>query len=339
MLLLVLAGYNPPVTPIYCDLYDSSDDLMEHIHYLVHPHPGKLSIELIKSGNKGYNAEVNVVTYCRGRRQRDDRSNFRILLFLTNKNGATLNSALDKLVIKAIIDNISFFSKRLVPIESSNGRKRVEAGDLCEGRNGNHLLSLDYDPSEENPGSAPFSEPETQIMRKLTIVIALFMSYDHKNTTSEGLLLQNMRNLLENLNKIHCQNRCMVGSSIGLLATYYIYDVVRTPLAFTFEIYGDNQTSSRDCFKMFNLVDLPSLQRVLNDWSAAFLTIFKLGPLQLGENNTKAAEKWVSIDDYLDGYLEVIVIIVLGVQEIKTYFRLFLLSSVLLMFMFCSRIV
>jgi hypothetical protein len=27
----------------------------------------------------------------------------------------------------------------------------------------------DYDPSEENPGTAPFSEPETQIMRKLAI--------------------------------------------------------------------------------------------------------------------------------------------------------------------------
>lgn len=25
----------------------------------------------------------------------------------------------------------------------------------------------DYDPYEENPGSAPFSEPETQIMRKI----------------------------------------------------------------------------------------------------------------------------------------------------------------------------
>lgn len=35
---------------------------------------------MIKSGNKGYNAEVNVVTYCRGGRESDDRSNFRILL-------------------------------------------------------------------------------------------------------------------------------------------------------------------------------------------------------------------------------------------------------------------
>lgn len=31
------------------------------------------------------------------------------------------------------------------------------------------LQLQDYDPYEENPGTAPFSEPETQIMRKLAI--------------------------------------------------------------------------------------------------------------------------------------------------------------------------
>ena len=57
-------------------------------------------------------------------------------------------------------------------------------------------------------------------------------------------------------------------------------------------------------------------------------------------------EKLVSIDDYLNGYLmerssrygKKKEVLELGMQEIRTYFRLFLLSSVLLMFMFCSRI-
>lgn len=87
-------------------------------------------------------------------------------------------------------------------------------------------------------------------------------------------------------------------------------------------------------------------QTLLNDWSAAFFTIFKMGPFHLDQNSTKAAEKWVSIDEYLDGYLverknrygKNMEVIDVGMQEIKTYFRLFLLSSVLLMFMFCSRI-
>lgn len=140
------------------------------------------------------------------------------------------------------------------------------------------------------------------------------------------------------------------------------------------QIYGDGAASSRDCFKMFNPTDFGTFnvcnffgstfvlrkgllllisadvfhfQRVLNEWSAAFFTIFKLGPNLLGENYSKPAlDKWVSIDEYLDGYLverssrygKKMEVLELGMQEIRTYFRLFLLSSVLLMFMFCSRI-
>lgn len=92
------------------------------------------------------------------------------------------------------------------------------------------------------------------------------------------------------------------------------------------------------------------LQRVLNDWSAAFFTLFSLGGVQIEELHPNATgsgfEKWVSIDDYLNGYLmerksrygKKMEVLELGMQEIRTYFRLFLLSSVLLMFMFCSRI-
>lgn len=92
------------------------------------------------------------------------------------------------------------------------------------------------------------------------------------------------------------------------------------------------------------------LQRVLNDWSAAFFTLFSLGGVQMKDLHPNATgsgfEKWVSIDDYLNGYLmerksrygKKLEVLELGMQEIRTYFRLFLLSSVLLMFMFCSRI-
>ncbi|KAL9660430.1 hypothetical protein QQ045_025244 [Rhodiola kirilowii] len=266
-------------------------------------------------------------------------------------------------------------------MENMNGRKLVEAGDLCERRNGrgvdlNRNWSVDwgkkekdYDPYEENPGTAPFSEPEAQMMRKLSIAFephvwvnvhsgmeALFMPYDHKNTTPDGLLGQRMRSLLEKLNDLHCHKRCMVGSgggSVGYLAhgtaTDYMYEVVKVPMAFTFEIYGDGSASSKDCFKMFNPTDVPTFNRVLNDWSAAFFTIFRSGVEQLdaiNANRSSISDKWVSIDDYLSGYLmerrnrygKKLEVLDLGMQEIRTYFRLFLLSSVLLMFMFCSRI-
>nr|ACU24260.1 unknown [Glycine max] len=384
----------PSVTPINFDLYHSSGNLMEEIRALVHRHPDKLTMETIKAGNKGYGAEVSVVTYCKEKKDNDERSKLRILLsfgqhgrelittepalrilsilseekFLPSMDQASLNSALDKLVIK------------VVPMENLNGRKVVEAGDLCERRNGrgvdlNRNWSVDwgkkekdYDPYEENPGIAPFSEPESQIMRKLAISFepnlwvnvhsgmeALFMPYDHKNTTPDGLPLQRMKSLLEEVKHLHCQERCMIGSgggSVGYFAhgtaTDFMYDIVGVPMAFTFEIYGDGTASSRDCFKMFNPTDLATYNRVLSDWSATFFTIFKLVPQKLGDSNAfiLKPDKLVSIDEYLDGYLmerrnrygKKLEVLELGMQEIRTYFRLFLLSSVLLLFMFCSRI-
>ncbi|GLT45669.1 hypothetical protein SLA2020_194850 [Shorea laevis] len=387
----------PSPTPINRDLYHSSSDLIEEIKSLVHRHPDKLTMETMKAANKGYEAEITAVTYSRNRKESDDRSKFRILLsfgqhgrelittelalrilsilseeqFLPKMNRATLDSILDKVVIK------------VVPMENLNGRKLVEAGDLCERRNGRGVdlnrnwgvdwgkKEKDYDPYEENPGTAPFSEPEAQIMRKLAISLdphiwvnvhsgmeALFMPYDHKNVTPEGLSAYRMKLLLEELNKIHCHKHCMIGSgggSVGYLAhgtaTDYMYDIVKAPMAFTFEIYGDGTASQKDCFKMFNPVDLTTFNRVLNDWSAAFFTIFKLVPDQLDVHSKAAAtssnlDKWVSIDEYLDGYLvqrksrhgKKMEVLEVGMQEIRTYFRLFLLSSVLLLFMFCSRI-
>ncbi|XP_045813481.1 uncharacterized protein LOC123907293 isoform X1 [Trifolium pratense] len=112
-------------------------------------------------------------------------------------------------------------------------------------------------------------------------------------------------------------------------ATDFMYDVVRVPMAFTFEIYGDVTAPSSDCFKMFNPTDLASYNSVLDDWSAAFFTIFKLGPHQLGEIQSKASvvklDKLVSIDEYLDGYLmerrnrygKKMEVLELGMQEIR----------------------
>ncbi|KAM1133021.1 hypothetical protein ACFX15_041598 [Malus domestica] len=385
------------LTPMNRDLYHSSGDLMEEIKALVFRHPDELTLDTMKSRNKGYSAEIAIVTYCRRRQETDDQPKLRILLsfgqhgrelitselalrilsilskeqFLPNLDPASLDSTLDKLLIK------------VVPMENLNGRRLVEAGDLCERRNGrgvdpNRNWSVDwgkkekdYDPYEENPGTAPFSEPETQIMRKVSMSFdphiwinihsgmeALFMPYDHKNTTPDGLSSHQMKSLLEELNQLHFQKRCMVGSgggSVGYLAhgtaTDFMFDIVKVPMAFTFEIYGDGAASSRDCFKMFNPTELGTFNRVLNEWSAAFFTIFKLGPEQLGENYSKSSvptllDKWVSIDEYLEGYLverssrygKKMEVLELGMQEIRTYFRLFLLSSVLLMFMFCSRI-
>ena len=46
------------------------------------------------------------------------------------------------------------------------------------------------------------------------------MPYDHKNTTPHGSPAQRVRLMLENLNRLHCKQRCVVGSgggSVGLV--------------------------------------------------------------------------------------------------------------------------
>lgn len=55
------------------------------------------------------------------------------------------------------------------------------------------------------------------------------MPYDHKNTTPDGVPSQKMKSLLEELNQLHCQKRCMIGSgggSVGLVTNLFRIIVV-----------------------------------------------------------------------------------------------------------------
>ena len=96
-------------------------------------------------------------------------------------------------------------------MENANGRAKVEAGDLCERKNGRGVdcnrnwavdwgvKAPDYDPYEEYPGTAPFSEPEAFMLKTLleefephawvnvhSGMEALFLPYDHKAAEPEG---------------------------------------------------------------------------------------------------------------------------------------------------------
>ncbi|XP_056691452.1 uncharacterized protein [Spinacia oleracea] len=76
------------------------------------------------------------------------------------------------------------------------------------------------------------------------------MPYDHRNTTPDGASSAKMKALVNDLNYRHFQGHCMTGSgggSVGYLAhgtaTDYIYEIAKVPMAFTFEIYGDESAS------------------------------------------------------------------------------------------------
>jgi hypothetical protein len=72
------------------------------------------------------------------------------------------------------------------------------------------------------------------------------------------------------------------------------------------------------------------------------------GPQQLCKAHDLISDelgKWVSMSGFGDGGMSVVRRqgklvdgLDLGIQELRTYFRLFMLSCVLIMFMFCSRI-
>jgi hypothetical protein len=139
------------------------------------------------------------------------------------------------------------------------------------------------------------------------------------------------------------------------------------------QIYGDQTASNNDCFKMFNPVDKTTFevckpnslmcisfngafcltaivfphQRVINKWCMAFLILFEEG-LRNQLVSQGSIDNWVPIGGdvaettgvarkigreqrKLEG-------LDLGMQELRTYFRLFMLSTFLLMFMFCTRI-
>ena len=135
---------------------------------------------------------------------------------------------------------------KIVPMENVNGRAKVEAGDWCERKNGRGVdcnrnwavdwgvKAPDYDPYEEYPGTAPFSEPEAFMLKSLlddfrphvwvnvhSGMEALFLPFDHVAQEPTGPGADAMRTILRAINSAHCGDRCVVaggGLGVGYLA-------------------------------------------------------------------------------------------------------------------------
>lgn len=327
---------NQQFSSIDYSLYHHSNTLLEEVKALVARHPDKIQMKLLKSTRTGYSAEIAVVTFASRQQETEDRQKTRILLNFGQHGREMITSEVALRLLKALAgeyrlvglhkSSLYYILQKLiikvVPMENLNGRRIVEAGKLCERKNGrgvdtNRNWSVDwgkkekdYDPSEEYPGTAPFSEPETQIMRNLAHSFrphlwvnvhsgmeALFMPFDHKNTTPNGATAHLMKLMLQRLNLLHCKNNCVVGSgggSVGYLAhgtsTDYMYEIVKVPMAFTFEIYGEPNASSNDCFKLFNPTDSAVFESVLENWCTAFFRVFMDVASRLYNLSTEAFE-------------------------------------------------
>lgn len=201
------------------------------------------------------------------------------------------------------------------------GRKLVEEGDYCYRTNGRHVdLNRNYktklwgenEPLKEcNPGPSPFSEAETRVVRdfaeawKPDVFLcvhsgqeSLLMPYAYEAKVPENS--EAMERVLNTINNkwAHVGDRHVgpAGAKVGYLchgtSLDYMYDTLKVPFSFAFEIFGGvqhergNEASCfleeeaseelasldpEECFFKFNPIDEKTYNEVVNNWSKAFL--------------------------------------------------------------------
>ncbi|KAG6522758.1 hypothetical protein ZIOFF_019910 [Zingiber officinale] len=296
-------------------------------------------METIKAGNKGYAAELLVVTFNQRTKHADGRSKFRIFLsfeqhgrelittevalqllsvlaeecsmqsYLSGNEFSSMLDLLDNLVIKVAED------KNLKASLMINPRKEL---DTIE----------DYDPYEENTGTAPFSEPEAQIMQQLAKSFEPHIwSNVHSGTEEHHASRIDVKFdgfSIEGIEPCSLRRQVLSWVRWRYLAhgttTEYMYDAIKVPMAFTFEIYGDPEASSKDSFKMFNPID----KHVFN---VCHLRTLRLMDAHFAPSTD--LREWVPFGDRVaDGSLigeikNKMDGLELGKQDTHTYFRLF----------------
>jgi len=176
--------------------------------------------------------------------------------------------------VKSVLQTSEF---KIVVNGNPDSRRQVEQGSFCLRTNPNGVdLNRNWDEhwdagdvsgmADTNPGTAPFSEPETQIFRQLTSeympttfltvhsgTLGMYMpwAYDMEHLANRNQ--PEMMQILKDLDKDHCQ--CPFGAA-GREVGYscpgtcldWVFDNLNTPYAFAFEIYvgqGEDDLKSR----------------------------------------------------------------------------------------------
>ncbi|GAB4818297.1 hypothetical protein N2152v2_005343 [Parachlorella kessleri] len=312
-------------------VYHTKDGVFKAFKSTVSQCSSFMKITKYNEGNAEYSTDVSVVTVEPGGLSEDQSSKIRVLLDF-GEHGRELVSPEIALRLLSVLcsggDELAALAGRagvelgelqrvlnhtvleVVPMENVHGREKVEGGALCERKNGRGVdpnrnwgvhwghKEPDYDPAEEFPGTAPFSEPEALVMRHLAESLrphvwlnvhsgmeALFMPYDHQARVPDGASANATLSLLGQLNTRVCGGRCAVGSggkSVGYLAhgtaTDYMYEELQVPISMTWEVYGDMNASYHDCFRMFNPLTREALQSTVDTWAAGILALLALLP-------------------------------------------------------------
>eukprot|EP00798_Chlamydomonas_sp_ICE-L_P007591 gene7591-746_t len=309
-------------------IYHKKDDLLKKVEDIVAANPGTMSLEIKQDGDSNYNVSMQVVTIELGGLTKGPyASKVRFLVdfgehgreFISSELGLRMMQTLaDPEALKAVIGGgirgerlIQLLHKivfQILPMENVRGREIVEKGNLCERKNGrgvdtnrNYEIDWgvkepDYNPDEEYPGTAPYSEPEVKIIRKLASSLkphvwlnvhsgmeAMFVPWDHKNTVPEEA--QPALQILREIHRDYHDKDCVVGSggkSVGYLAhgtaTDYMFSKQKVPMSYTWEIYGDFKAHYLDCFRMFNPVTKNQTEAILSKWLKSIFRLVELAP-------------------------------------------------------------
>lgn len=190
----------------------------------------------------------------------------------------------------------------IVPVVGSASRKLAEAGRYCERGNGrgvdvNRNYAFEWGkadnetlPEEEKPGTAAFSEPETRLMHVLGmhfkphVYVAvhsgdrtLVVPWDSGRAPAPSNM-QDMHFVTNAVKDEHCPE-CRIGTA-GSLFNYrafgtsvdFMHGVLGVPIAFTVEVFGDNNAKYDDCVRLFNPPS-SDYEGIVEAWSSAFTTI------------------------------------------------------------------
>jgi hypothetical protein len=247
--------------------FHTSDELSSELQRLSTSCPGlsvetksgtDVNIDIASMKKEGANPR-NKMYFLFGEHARELISPESGLYFLKSLCGETDTSE----YLNGVLDDTEF---RVVLNGNPHSRRKVEDGDFCLRVNENGVdlnrnwdekwePSPEFSPADTNPGSAPFSEPETRIFKDdvtehrptsfVTIhsgTLGMYMpwAYDMEHLAQRNN--KAMMSMLRDLDEEYCQ--CPFGAA-GREVGYscpgtcldYVYDELNTSYAFAFEIY------------------------------------------------------------------------------------------------------
>ncbi|EFJ51122.1 hypothetical protein VOLCADRAFT_120495 [Volvox carteri f. nagariensis] len=320
-------------------VYHRQDELLREVVDIVNANPGFMKMDAFSERDGAYDAEVKVVTIEPGGFTNRHHEKVRMLLDFGEHGRELISSELGLLLLKTLasregvlgvfpgeLDRAQELRRllggtiiKVLPMENEGGRRLVEAGRLCERKNGRGVdpnrnwevdwgtKEPDYDPNEEYPGTAPFSEPETKLLRQLAEEFkphvwlnihsgmeAMLAPWDH--VAEIALEARPSVDILQRIfQDVMTNTTCVVGSggkTVGYLAhgtaTDYMFKILKVPIAYTWEIYGDFKAHFDDCFRMFNPLDEEGVKDVLQRWLRAIMRLVELMPSHPALKDSKA---------------------------------------------------